>query len=495
MNGFLRNCLRLLALTSLATACHEIESPLAKLKPPISALRSQSPPTPQVYHLSSDAMSSVELANNNYLYDTWIVVRPDGPTFNLQTYPPALPAAGDYGATGAAGGRNGCDLNSMVAFGMTTSGFGACGSGGVGGNDTTLARGQGFLKQGSFPLDFATPDNSDCPPHTSGSCHILEIVDRTFTVWPIPVVMKKVRANPRTFNFNSMPLGYVDVAFSTGADPDTVMIGGVRRAMPITTTHWVYTAGDGTLDGNMCAGGYPIITCIPHLHKAGRMVVNAFTGGWEQSSTITVQCLVSPSDSILNDTTNDFQVRSALLQMLDSSHPEVPPGFGYDSVKGRGLMHEVSGNIWKLPDGGGYMLTPFDSPENTECQSDVDTTSPPPVPGAVLLGRAHTHPSPWNKPVYGCPTKIINNGRDSIQFSRFPGDTANGKKPFIKNRKDMPRGGSGQDWLRMIFDLPPKPDYVMDADGTVAEVSYFTMVNPRIRNWAPSTASRCAWVR
>jgi hypothetical protein len=478
-------------------SCREVDGPSSHVfRIPVSPAFSQGPPVPQTYTVSSNAYSATELINNNYLYDTWIVVRPNGPMFYLEAYAPAKPVTGYYGATGAAGGRNGCDLNSIVSFGQVYTGFGNCGGGGVGGNDTTVARGQGFIKQGSFPLDFAAPDLSDCPPHTSGTCHQLELVDRTFTVWPIPVTMKQVKAVPRTVNFNSMPNGYVDVAFTTGANPDSLVIHGGKVAMPISTTHWVYRAGDGTLDGNMCPGGYPIVTCIPHLHKAGRMVVDAFTGGWEQSSTVTVQCLTNPADSILNDTTNDFQVRSALLKMLDSAHPEVPPGFGYDSVKGRGLMHEITGNIWKLPNGGGYMLVPFDSSKNTECVSYHDSAAPPPVPNAVRVGRAHTHQNPWNKPVYGCETKVTNNGRDSIQFSKFPGDTANGKRPYIKNRKDFEKGGSGQDWLSMMFDLPPKTNYVIDADGTVAEVSYYTLANAgRIHNWAPSTANKCAWVR
>lgn len=475
-------------------SCREVDGPLAhSLQVPVSPALSQGPPVPQAYTLSSIGLSATELTNNSYLYATWIVVRPDGPQFQLTAYPPAKPVSGLYGATGASGGWNACDLNTTVTFGP--SGFGVCG--GAEGNDTTVAQGQGFLRQGSMPLDYATPDNSDCPPHTSGTCHELQAVDRTYTVWPIPVTMKQVKAVPRTTNFNSMPDGWVDIAFTTGANPDTLTIHGGRTAMPISTTHWVYTAGDGTLDGNMCAGGYPYITCTPHLHKAGRMVVNAFTGGWEQSSTITVQCLTTiPGtlpDSILNDTTNDFQVRSALLKLLDSSHPEVAPGFGYDSVKGRGLMHEIGGNIWKLPNGGGYMATPFDSPNNTECESDIDTVSLPPVPGAVLYGRVHTHQNPWNQPVYGCPKQILENGQ-TIEFSKFPGDSANGKRPYIKAKKDFPNGGSGQDWYANTFDVP-HPWYVIDVDGTVAEVSYFTKVNPRIHKWAPSTAGHCAWVR
>jgi len=83
----------------------------------------------------------------------------------------------------------------------------------------------------------------------------------SFTVRPIPVVMKQVKANPHVVNFSAVP--YQQVTFTTGPDPETYLIGGAVRTMPLTTTSWVYTAGDGTLDGNMCNGGYPVLYCMP----------------------------------------------------------------------------------------------------------------------------------------------------------------------------------------------------------------------------------------
>jgi hypothetical protein len=140
------------------------------------------------------------------------------------------------------------------------------------------------------------------------------------------------------------------------------------------------------------------------------------------------------------------------------------------------------------------MLTPFDDPRNNECYSYVDTVTPPPVPGAVVVGRAHTHPNPEGGPIYGCDQAQLPNG-DYVEGSKFPGDTANGKRPEIKNKAYFPRGGSLLDWDSMLKDLPAKPNYVIDVNGTVAEVSYYTLVNARLHNWAPSTAKRCAWVR
>lgn len=155
------------------------------------------------------------------------------------------------------------------------------------------------------------------------------MIDLSFTVSVIPVTIRPVKAVPRTAPFSSV--AYQQVTFTTGANPDSITIGAARLPMPITTTSWVYTAGDGTLDGNMCAGGFPTVTCYPYLHKAGRMVVKAFVGGWEQSSSITVQCKMGPDDSTLNDSTSDFSVRSAMLAALDTSNVDSLPGAGLRS--------------------------------------------------------------------------------------------------------------------------------------------------------------------
>ncbi|HMG71085.1 MAG TPA: hypothetical protein VK544_08205 [Gemmatimonadaceae bacterium] len=396
-------------------------------------------------------------------------------------------------ATGVYDGRNDtrCAMNLSVNNALVNGGnFGTCGGNvhddtvKIVGASTTVSRGE-KPKQNSY----------DCDIWGIAICHTVSGTT-LLRLRPIAVALKKPTAFPRTVNFANTTS---QIAFTIRPNPGTLLLGANLQTITLAATSWQWSGADSTRAQPTCpipSGVGPDRQCLFTPKESGRLTVKAFVGGYEQTNSVTVQCLTSPLDSILNDTTNDFQVRSALLKMLDSSHPEVAPGFGYDSVKGRGLMHEIGGNVWKLPNNGGYMLVPGDSSKNTECMSYFDSAAPPPVSGAVLSGRAHTHQSPWDGPVYGCETKVFNNGRDSIQFSKFPGDTANGKRPFTKNRKDIVKGGSGQDWFSMIMDLPPKPDYVIDADGTVAEVSYYTLANSgRIHNWAPSTAAKCAWVR
>jgi hypothetical protein len=224
------------------------------------------------------------------------------------------------------------------------------------------------------------------------------------------------------------------------------------------------------------------------------MIAKVFVGGWEQTGSITVQCLLNPGDSILNDSTNDFQIRSALLTLLDSAHPEVEPGFGYDSTKGRGIMHEIQAVVWKLPGGGGYMLTPYEDVDATECTFTpvILQLVDPPVPGAVPIGRAHTHQTPINKPIYGCPPFVSKDG-DTTFYSKFPGDTANGKGPLIKIPSGSVNGGSVEDWLSAMAEN--KPWYVLEIDGTISVLDNSTIIFPRIYNWDKKRARKCAWTR
>jgi hypothetical protein len=266
--------------------------------------------------------------------------------------------------------------------------------------------------------------------------------------------MVPVTASPRTVQFNSVQ--YQQVTFTTAANPPTLVIGGVTHADTMITTSWVYTAADGTLDGNMCSGGYPILACSPYLHKSGRLVVKAFVGGWEQTSTITVQCLVNPGDSVLNDATNDFQARSALMDALKNSHPESPPGGG--------VRHEEGGTIWRLPNGGGFQLVPYTDPNATECQYNPDPNPTPPVAGATLYGDYHTHPvtvadSTYGYKLYGCGTITMEDGR-KVRTKSNANDTNPKHVQQGSGREDFGGGGSTRDWSRV--DSTQRPQYTIN---------------------------------
>lgn len=481
------------ALT-IALACHEVDGPMARsIQAPGRVSKIMGPPAPQTYTLSSAGLSAVELTGNNYPYSTWIAVVPNGPTFMLTAYPPALPASGQVGATGASGGRNGCDLNAKVGFGQIWSGFGLCG--GAVGNDTVLAQGQGFIRQGSMPLDYASPDNSDCPPHTYGTCHTQEIVNTTFTVSPIPATMVPVKSVPRAVPFNSVD--YQQVTFTTGPNPAQILIGGALSAVPMTTTSWVYTAGDGTLDGNMCAGGYPVVACSPYLHKAGRMVVKGFVGGWEQTSTITVQCLVTPADTVLNDSTSDFNERGAILNMLLRSKSDSSPYAGFDvSHPGwdGGWTHETTILVWKLPNGEGFETDTLPTSYSNACEYAA-TIPPPPVPGATLISMGHDHPLKAGDPQF-CRGTVRKNGVDLPRAER-PADTLS--RPYTLEPRDSTAADSVD---RQQADDFHMPIYVLTQGGVVMRISPApdlsypnTQTLYRAFGATSPAESKCTWVK
>jgi hypothetical protein len=494
-------CLASFALVVAVVACTDTLAPASRpvLVPAPRISKVVNGPPDLTFSIPADrGWPPTQFHIAQFPYDTWVTLESPG-TVVINAKPKLSSYTGAYVDSGTAAGANGvsavnvCALNFTVQDGYgTLPNFGNCGSPLK--VDTILSKGlqTPWIVRGPLPSD----DINECST-TSSVCHWLNQGDfSTVRERPIPVSLNKLKASKHTSTFVTPET----IRFTATKTLDNIFVQGAWNQVTMAITLWQWIGADSTRNPtppwtSPCHSAQ-LTACDYTAYESGRMIVKAFVGGWEQTNSVTVQCLTSPLDSILNDSTNDFQVRSALRQMLDSSHPEVAPGFGYDPVKGRGLMHEIAGNIWKLPDGGGYMLVPGDSDKNTECVSYVDSAAPPPVPRATLVGRAHTHPSPWNGPVYGCPTKYLNNGRDSIPFSKFPGDTANGKRPFMKNRKDMVKGASTLDWLSFIFDLPPKQDYVIDSDGTAAEMSYYTMANGgRIHNWAPSTAGKCTWVK
>jgi hypothetical protein len=484
------------ALTA-ALACRELTGPSdGSLRVPNTVAKT-TVPDPSTYTMSSAAYSYAELVNNNYLHPQWIVVKPNGPRFQLTGALPALPATQSVGATGAAGGRNGCDLNARISFGMVAYSFGECGQGAQW--DTVLAQGQGFIRQGSSPLDYTSPDNSDCPPATTGSCHILELTSISFTVWPYPALMVPVTASPGAVPFSSV--SYQQVNFTTAPNPPTLVVGGVTHADTMITTSWVYTAADGTLDGNMCTGGFPILTCSPYLHKSGRMVVKAFLGGWEQTSTISVQCLVTPADSVLNDTTSDFKVRDSILDLLVRSNADSAPDAGFNITHEwtGGWQHETKVQVWRLPDGG----TEADTvPLAISDACTVGFYQPsPPVPNAHLLADFHVHQTKQYDPLY-CNTTIRYHGRD-IHIARTPTEAAQGRRQGYQEPDTSSADRADRSAANAISAANggAVPAYVLKHGGWLLKISPVANDSlPNPQTWyrvfgGTATQQKCAWPR
>jgi len=338
-------------------------------------------------------------------------------------------------------------------------------------------------------LDYQTPDLYDCDPQLYHECHVQELKDMGLTATVIPVVMKQVTANPHLVNFKTVP--YQQVTFTTGPDPATYMIGGALRQMPMTTTSWVYTAADGTLDGNMCSGGYPIGSCMPYLHKSGRMVVKAFAGGWEQTSTVTVQCLVTPADPILNDSTSDFKLREKVREMLDLSNADSSASEGFNVNHpgwNGGWIHETAFNIWKSP-GGEIKFEVADPVSSDACKVSYGVAQP--ALGDSLIGAGHTHVTYQGDPLY-CNRNTTRNGVE-VPMQRYPGDP-NGV--YVVNGPDSVAADEAD---RATANTLQVPQYVMMASGYLLKIDpVASLSTPSPQTWyrvfgGTASQKKCSW--
>jgi hypothetical protein len=482
-------------LLAILFACQDLVGPRPTLRFPDAIAKSVGPPDPHTYTISSSPYSATGLDLDNFQYPQWIVVKPNGPRVTLVALAPAKPETQSVGATGASGGRNGCDLNATLSFGMVSYGFGSCGMGAKW--DTVLAQGQGIIRQGSFPLDFTSVDNSDCPPLTSGSCHSMDQPppDISFTVWAYPALMVPVSASPRIVNFASV--SYQPVTFTTGANPPTVVIGGVTHADTMTTTSWVYTAGDGTSDGDLsvvCKGGYPRLTCSPNLHKSGRLVVKGLVGGWEQTSSVSVQCLVSPGDSVLNDTTGDFAVRDSVRNMYYRGNADSSSRSGFNITHpgwSGGWVHETGIDVWKA---AGQTVVDSITPTFSD-QCNLNGNPTPPVANAALTADMHLHPTAPPDTVY-CQATVERRPGHPIQIARTPQEAAQGRPVGL-----APPDTSADRADRSFANSHHVREYVLMKDGRLLRidpVANDSLPNPQ--TWfrpfgGTSAQQKCSWPR
>jgi hypothetical protein len=227
------------------------------------------------------------------------------------------------------------------------------------------------------------------------------------------------------------------------------------------------------------------------------LTAKAFVGGYEQTNAVTVQCLMSPSDSAVNDTTSDFSLRSALRQAMEDADTAAAPGTGYDNILKRGLRHETGGKIWRLPNGGGLKGIEYDDPNATQCnyhQQRVD----PPVPGATIESYFHTHSTSPGELYYGCFDSVKVDGL-WVKQPRYLNDP--NASPGVHHMVGPDRGGgSDPDWENVVMYL--KSEYVIhkpDSTGNAYATKLATFVNPDNNpNVWPVTgplAHKCTWVK
>ena len=468
---------RIVVVLSVIVACHDAAGPIARTMPvPTLAKKTLGAPTPRSYFLSSNPGGGVALSQ--YAYDTWVTLLASG-SINLTAQPP-IPGASPYYVPGGPVGVTGkidhhpgapCVLNISLSDGYgALPSWGACEDPGK--TDTVLFRKlqTPVAKRGPLPVKHYY----DCS-NTSDVCHSVNLQEfSTIVEQPIPVTLNNLATNKHISTFVTPPA----VVFTASRTPSSITVGGSVVSHPIAITLWQWIGADTTrlpVTG-YCAFPSANLVCNFSPRESGRMVAKAFTGGWEQTTSTTVQCLMapppdmSPPDSLLNDSTNDFGLRETLLEALAMSNPDSAAGVGADSTH-RGFRHEEGGRIYQWthgPNTGKHFFVRADDPNATECH--VNATHGElenPILGAKVVAYYHTHPITPPDSVYGC-RKDSDTGKE---YAQYPGD---GKDPYRIPKMDSAQynydkgGASPGDWSATY--LLNKDSYVIWKDGTVYKI-------------------------
>lgn len=445
-------CLSALAL--VIGACHELQSPAGPaLLVPNTGLNVSGPEVANRVVLAAAPLSTVQLPN--YLYPTWVETRIDG-YITLTSLPGSSAPAGRVYSSGVMANGD-CSMQVSLyfpgAYNFTPNPCGVVQDPRV---DTLQAAGAAYAKRGNKPNEYFCGNGvplDQC--HTwSGQQYV--------SITPLTVTLDSLRPDLRTVPFNAGP---ARVKFTSYISPAWIRVQGNWIGNPRYNTLWSYIDGDGTAESIPCYTGLNATfdNCWPTIAKAGRMTLKSYVGGWEQTASATVQCLMTPADPTLNDSTSDFRVRSALLAAMDTSNVDSAPGRGYDPLTGHGWKHESGGAIVKMNDSTTKAIfLPSADGIGTECLYSP-TLHPALPPGAVrVVSHFHTHPTEYNKPVFGCPDE------GNQRFAQSPADTlpsANPQLPYKRSRIGKYGGGSNSDWN--TADTVRVPVYVVEKGGKV----------------------------
>jgi hypothetical protein len=246
---------------------------------------------------------------------------------------------------------------------------------------------------------------------------------------------------------------------------------------------------------------------MPYLHKSGRMIAKAFIAGWEQTSNITVQCLVAGEPAV-NDSLNDFRIRGDLLNVLVTSNADSSPSAGWTGQDWNRQLsrHESGGVIWQLPNGAGYLFVPYEDPTSDAvhyhlADSQYDSSAAP-VPGAIPYAGVHDHPTKEDSVAYGWHATTLMPDGGTTPCARYPGDLmADGYNPAPLCQKapedTLTFKGDGTDSAFVAHSR--MPNFQVTNGGFVWRLNY-PQTNPatatRFRPSGGSVAQKkCAWVR
>lgn len=459
--------LYLVAIVAAATGvgCHDVESPLNHATPvPVRAAKVGASGPDSTFTIAGDrGWPPTQTPMIQFPWDTWVTLEASG-TVHLNAKP-KLPngggnyvQAGDFGATGGVDHHNGVcflNLNLQDNYGNLSS-FGQCEA--TPKIDTILSRKLQAPRitrsamPSNFPYECANDEYTICHWITAGS-------SSTVRERAIPVTLNKLKSSKRVSSFATSE----SISFTASKTPDSIYITG-GGLMPMAITYWEWIGADSTRNSTPPWAGpchsNGSVGCTYTVYESGRMVVKAFTGGYEQSSSTTVQCLMTPDDPMLNDSTGDFGLREALMDAMDRSNPDSSPGVGANSLHA-GYRRETGGVVWLLPDSS-YLSVRMDDFGATECHY-APTAGAPPVTGAIPVAVYHTHPSEKNDPIYGCDKST--NGVGPRQYQGGPG--------VLPTMDDPVNTGGGSGWKKgdtkgdwPYADSNEVPVFILQKDGT-----------------------------
>jgi hypothetical protein len=372
-----------------------------------------------------------------------------------------------------------------------TTSFGACGA--TQKIDTTMLVGTVTVRRVQGPKQWSY----DCDPWGNATCHSTVAGQQNLRLRAVPVTLaKKLLASAATLD-----TGHTNpINFRASFTPDSITVGGVRSAHPFHVTLWQWIGADSTRDPVLTGNGKgpgctTTLLCTYRPPESGRMTAKVFVGGWEQTSSVTIQCLLSPADTALNDSTNDFNLRESLRAVLDTSNADSSSRAGWNASNPKGWKHESGGVVWKLPNGGGFMTVPYEDPNSNACAyhfpvSSYDTSAAP-VPGATPYATYHDHVTLAKDTIYGCPDSAVVNGVGKVLTKQFPGDTDH---PYVAIAQSNDMGGPASGHDSTTVDHTKMPMYVMDKGGTAWKIDRQYNSTPyQAFDYPYKGGNKCTW--
>jgi hypothetical protein len=502
-----KTTLGVLAFALAALACSDLTAPRSRgLLVPLTVSRTVGAPD-QTFSINSLPGTTVNLLT--FAQDTWVTLESSG-SVCFTSLPRAQGASPYYqypgGCTDARGVYDGrINDNSQCALRVWMSGsaintttFGSCMSGQLLVDTVKYMKNSTFImKRGLSPYQ----NSYDCDPWGAATCHTIPPGSQSVRERPIPVTLNPPSPSKRVWNFAA---GQADIIFTASRTPDSLTIAGTRTAMPVAMTLWQWIGADSTRLG---ITGYCSMVVFPRCEfypkESGRMVTKGYTGGWEQTTSVTVQCLASSGERAFNDSINDFKVREDLLSVLTTSNADSTPEAGWTADHKRGARHESGGVVWELPNGGGFVFVPYEDPDATQGSYHLPSSqwdlSAAPVPGALWYALVHDHPNNPGDNVYGVKKKFAD-GTIS-KYAQYPGDTLpNGQFKEIPTKapEDSLKAGSPQDWQFVLSTGIPtfivaKVGFVYGNVPPPQNQDFLTV--PTRYSGGSASQRKCSWVK